>query len=92
MLKDILFWALENPKTSSVVVISDSIPDNVYEAIDDLKSRGYNIHLANPNDKGYADSVWLSTSLFGGENPIWPEVKESSNASIFRRGLMIPTK
>ncbi|KAH0928471.1 hypothetical protein HID58_014198 [Brassica napus] len=72
MFTDIFYWALENPQTSSVmVVITKNFPWHLSDLLcDAFESRNYNLLLADPYAVGYVDSVWLSTSLFGGGNPI----------------------
>ncbi|CAH8384540.1 unnamed protein product [Eruca vesicaria subsp. sativa] len=70
MLKDILFWALESPKTSSMLVITRSITNKVCDVLIALSSRDYNFLFADPFMVSYVNNVWLLTSLFGGENPI----------------------
>uniref|UniRef100_M4DDZ9 NYN domain-containing protein n=1 Tax=Brassica campestris TaxID=3711 RepID=M4DDZ9_BRACM len=79
MFTDIFYWALENPQTSSVmVVITKNFPWHVSDLLcDAFESRNYNLLLADPYAVGYVDSVWLSTSLFGGGNPI--DLKERKN-------------
>ncbi|CAF1851183.1 unnamed protein product [Brassica napus] len=72
MFRDIFLWALANPQTSSVmVVITKSMPWHISDVpCDAFESRNYNLVLADPYAVGYVNSVWLSTSLFGGGNPI----------------------
>ncbi|CAN7135283.1 unnamed protein product, partial [Brassica rapa subsp. narinosa] len=79
MFTDIFYWALENPQTSSVmVVITKNFPWHLSDLLcDAFESRNYNLLLADPYAVGYVDSVWLSTSLFGGGNPI--DLKERKN-------------
>ncbi|KAL0772670.1 LOW QUALITY PROTEIN: hypothetical protein Bca101_037821 [Brassica carinata] len=72
MFRDIFLWAMANPQTSSVmVVITKSMPWHISDVpCDAFESRNYNLVLADPYAVGYVNSVWLSTSLFGGGNPI----------------------
>ncbi|CAN7057102.1 unnamed protein product [Brassica rapa subsp. trilocularis] len=72
MFTDIFYWALENPQTSCVmVVITKNFPWHLSDLLcDAFEPRNYNLLLADPYAVGYVDSVWLSTSLFGGGNPI----------------------
>ncbi|KAF3555222.1 hypothetical protein F2Q69_00015050, partial [Brassica cretica] len=72
MFRDTFLWALANPQTSSVmVVITKSMPWHISDVpCDAFESRNYNLVLADPYAVGYVNSVWLSTSLFGGGNPI----------------------
>ncbi|KAF3553376.1 hypothetical protein F2Q69_00015264 [Brassica cretica] len=81
MFKDIFLWALENPE-SNVLVITKSIPFHISYVIDDaLSSRNYNLVLADPHAVGYVNSVWISTSLFGGGNPIDPSGRKNLPSS-----------
>ncbi|CAF2267268.1 unnamed protein product [Brassica napus] len=81
MYKDIFLWALENPE-SNVLVITKSMPFHITYVIDDaLSSRNYNLVLADPHAVGYVNSVWISTSLFGGGNPIDPSGRKNLPSS-----------
>ncbi|CAN6885827.1 unnamed protein product, partial [Brassica oleracea] len=72
MFKDIFLWALDRPQTSrsTVVVITESFPDNMYDALSALSSRNCKLVLVDPHAVSYVNSVWLLPSLFGGDNPI----------------------
>lgn len=81
MYKDTFLWALENPE-SNVLVITKSMPFHITYVIDDaLSSRNYNLVLADPHAVGYVNSVWISTSLFGGGNPIDPSGRKNLPSS-----------
>ncbi|CAN6829378.1 unnamed protein product, partial [Brassica oleracea] len=70
MFRDIFLWALANPQTSSVMVLTQQ-PWHISDVpCDAFESRNYNLVLADPYAVGNVNSVWLSTSLFGGGNPI----------------------
>ncbi|RID65154.1 hypothetical protein BRARA_D00371, partial [Brassica rapa] len=70
MLRDILFWALQNPvpyprtTVPSLMVISN-ISRNIEFAhvLQRLSSRDYNVLLTVPDEKEYICSVWLYPSL-----------------------------
>ncbi|KAF2605411.1 hypothetical protein F2Q70_00026801 [Brassica cretica] len=80
-LRTFFLWALENPE-SNVLVITKSIPFHISYVIDDaLSSRNYNLVLADPHAVGYVNSVWISTSLFGGGNPIDPSGRKNLPSS-----------
>ncbi|KAG2325665.1 hypothetical protein Bca52824_008393 [Brassica carinata] len=82
MFKDIFLWALENPE-SNVMVITKSIPFNISDVIHEaFSSRNYNLVLADPHGVAYVNSVWLSTSLFGGGDPIDPSGRKNLPSSI----------
>ncbi|KAL0867078.1 hypothetical protein Bca101_046196 [Brassica carinata] len=81
MFKDIFLWALENPE-SNVMVITKSIPFNISDVIHEaFSSRNYNLVLADPHGVAYVNSVWLSTSLFGGGDPIDPSGRKNLPSS-----------
>lgn len=78
MFTDIFLWTLENPQTSSVMLITKSLSWHISDVLSDaFESRNYNLIFADPYAVGYVDSVWLSTSLFGGGKPI--DLKERKN-------------
>ncbi|KAF3484830.1 hypothetical protein F2Q69_00056495 [Brassica cretica] len=73
MFKDIFLWALDRPRTSrsTVVVITESFPDNMYDAaLAALSSRNCELVLVDPHAVSYVKSLWLLQSLFGGGNLI----------------------
>ncbi|KAG7599632.1 NYN domain limkain-b1-type [Arabidopsis suecica] len=85
MIKDILFWALDNPVEESVqrnvMVISKNMSRNIDEFLSilhGLQSRGYKVFLAESDDDNvesimqheFVSSVWLWKSLLDGGNPI----------------------
>ncbi|KAG7566059.1 NYN domain limkain-b1-type [Arabidopsis suecica] len=83
MMKDILFWALDNPVQESmirtVMVISKNISEDFefLSVLHGLHSRGYKVFLADSDENveslkqnEFARSLWLWTSLLDGGYPI----------------------
>ncbi|KAG2325667.1 hypothetical protein Bca52824_008395 [Brassica carinata] len=60
-------------------MFKDIFMDVIHEA---FSSRNYNLVLADPHGVAYVNSVWLSTSLFGGGDPIDPSGRKNLPSSI----------
>lgn len=78
MLRDILFWILDNPEPSNLMVISKNISEDTTfrRVLQYLKSRDHNVLFVQPH-KGslglllrFLDSLWLWKNLLDGEDPI----------------------
>ncbi|KAL8150332.1 hypothetical protein V2J09_020140 [Rumex salicifolius] len=73
ILVDMLFWAFENHAPATYLLISGD--RDFANALHQLRMKGYNILLAQPNKasaalKSAAKSVWLWSSLVTGGSPI----------------------
>ncbi|XP_020881706.1 uncharacterized protein LOC110228460 [Arabidopsis lyrata subsp. lyrata] len=92
MMKDILFWALDNPVQESmirtVMVISKNISEDFefISVLQGLHLRGYKVFLADSDENveslkqnEFARSLWLWTSLLDGGYPI---AKSGSSQSV----------
>ena len=97
MLRDILFWALQNPvpyprtTVPSLMVISN-ISRNIEFAhvLQRLSSRGYNVLLTVPDEKEYICSVWLYPSLIESRTkfPICTRSDKSLHGKILSPSLL----